>query len=241
MYAFFALGHLCCLALVPRLLKPGYATATRAHQLSSSAQVMSIVHCLIILPTAIGAVIAGHSGDPVFEFYKWQEVFGSLTVAFFSYDITFMIFFSKMKTSELIGYMLHHIAGGGSVAMGLYVHMFAHFGFVALVIELSTPLVNLRFLRLVKYGKESRQTPFGHKLEATMLIVFFACRLLLLPWVLYQLLKHRERAVEASPFLWNAGFTAVAILLLLSAFWWGKMLRNFLKYNRGKIATTKQD
>lgn len=233
---FIALYFVAGWAITPAILQPGYSTATRGDRKRSADACVSIAHLAIVVPTSLFIVLSGHNGDPTFEWNKLYEVTSYVVVAYFIFDLLFIVLEREGPVVERLAYVAHHIAAGGCFLHGIYLHQITYVGFICALTEISTIFLVLRFLRLVKYGPESRSSATGRHIELAMLVVFFLCRLVLCPIILYMLMfAHYERTKLVNRWHYHATLGSTMLVFLLSLFWWQKMVRNYIRHRHRKL------
>lgn len=133
-----------------------------------------------------------------------------------------------------IGSLLHHVAGIIGIGLGLYHQgLYAFFIIFRLLSELSTPFVNLRWV-FYELGPPYKDSLWYYVASLGMVISFFLCRILVLPWLWYQLLTTivHPSSVIVPPVLRVWICINYTMFDVLNVYWFGKMIRGAIKVCR---------
>jgi len=130
-----------------------------------------------------------------------------------------------------IGSMFHHLAGIIGIGLGLY-HQgwFAFFIVYRIISELSTPFVNLRWV-FYELGPPYKDSFWYYFASFGMVVTFFLCRILVIPWHWYEVLvtiSHPSALI--APLILRV-WTCINYIMfdVLNLYWFGKMIRRLVK------------
>jgi len=136
-----------------------------------------------------------------------------------------------------IGSMFHHLAGIIGIGLGLY-HQgwFAFFIVYRIISELSTPFVNLRWV-FYELGPPYKDSFWYYFASFGMVVTFFLCRILVIPWHWYEVLvtiTHPSALIV--PLVLRVWICVNYIMFdVLNLYWFGKMIRGLVKVYRSWI------
>ena len=233
--ASFTVTLLCPFVICPLLfpvLVPGYRSLGRRRNhfdtlLSSTlhAVVASSLTCYILMFGSLGT-------NRVFS--KSSLGFTTLQISLGYFVADFFVCLKDPDLRKDIGSLLHHLAGIIGIGLGLYNQgLYAFFIIFRLISELSTPFVNLRWV-FYELGPPYKDSLWYYVVSLGMVVSFFLCRILVLPWLWYQLLT---TIVDPSsvivPLVLRVWICInYTIFDVLNVYWFGKMIRGAVKVCR---------
>lgn len=209
--------------LVPRerYKKLGHKTMSFNSYLSSA--IHAVVACMLA-----GSVLAfGELGKD--KIYSVSPGAASTLHATLGYTVadTFICLLDPHLRSTY-STIMHHLAMISGISMGLYHQLFIFFIVYRLLSELSTPFVDL-WTVLHEVGDRSGRWYYAASIA--MMISFFLCRVLVIPWHNYELL----RAIFSSEGLAVPWYLRLYMIINYTAFdafnlfWFYKILRGGYK------------
>lgn len=146
-----------------------------------------------------------------------------ITLGYVLADTLMCIMDPYLRSSYLI--LLHHLAMIAGILMGLYFELFHFFLVYRFISEMSTPFVNWR---LVIYELGDKKGMSYTIASLGMMIVFFLCRVVVIPWHIYSLLFSILLSPEAVPvpmYLKVYMVVNYCVFDFLNSFWFYKMLK----------------
>lgn len=151
-----------------------------------------------------------------------------ISLGYFVGDLIVCLRDPKLRADR--GNMIHHIAGIVGLTLGLfYQGKFMFFVVYRLIAECSTPLVNLHHVLHNLNEKDGNLYLFN---GIGMLIVFFLCRIIVIPWHWYEILKIvvTEEAALLVPLFFRVWLGGNYLVFdILNVYWCYKILRGALK------------
>lgn len=125
--------------------------------------------------------------------------------------------------------LLHHLAMIAGILMCLHFQLFYFFVIYRLIAEFSTPFVNWRAILYEMGEKESRQYAVA---ALGMVISFFLCRVLVIPWHNYALFSTLLSAEASTVLLILKIYMVLNFILfdILNTFWFYKMLKGAYRF-----------
>lgn len=227
----FAGIPLCCYVLSPILAK----LTLRRDQIQRFGQKATYLHSH--LGSTIHAVIAficasiilargDLAKDKVYAVSTSGVLTAHVTAGYVLGDTSICLIDPYLRT--VYSTLFHHLAMIFGLFMSLYHRLFLYFVVYRLLAEFSTPFVNWR---AVLYETGNKKSMWYSVASWGMLVSFFLCRVMVIPWHTYALLT-----VLQSPEAATVPLSLKAIMLLnfplfdlLNIFWFYKMLKGAYK------------
>lgn len=152
-----------------------------------------------------------------------------ISLGYFVGDFIVCLCDPKLRSDK--GSMAHHLAGIVGLSLGLYHQGIGMFFIVyRLIAELSTPFVNLRSI-LLDLGFKQRNVLHIFA-GMIMLIMFFLCRVIVIPWHWYEILTTvtTEECVLHIPLFLRVWLGVNYLAFdVLNIYWWWRMVRRAFK------------
>lgn len=228
----FAVTLICCYVaspllasiLVPKInMQKLEVKTTYFHSFLGSAvhSIAAIVFASYILATGV------LSSDKIFATSPASFAALHLTVGYAVGDMVICLRDPYLRRSHST--MLHHLAMIAGIGMCLYYQLFTFFVVYRFLSELSTPFVNLRSV-IYEVGDKKGRWYFISSIG--MMVTFFLCRILVIPWHTYHLFMAVLSANAATvPLVLKVymivNFTAFDTL---NIFWFNKIVKGGYKF-----------
>ena len=230
------------ISLVATLLSPYCVSPLlwRAVLPSNRVPPGSNMHFHTMLSSTVHAIISSSLSVYIlwFGLMGTNRIFSKLPLGFTMMQISlgyfvgdFIVCFCDPKLRSDKRSMIHHLVGIFGLFLGLYLQGKGMFFIVyRLTSELSTPFVNLRSI-LSDLGLKGKNIPYIFA-GISMLITFFLCRVIVIPWHWYEILitvTTKECELLIPPFfsVW-LGITYL-VFDVLNVYWWWRMVRGASK------------
>lgn len=208
--------------ILSSFLFPNLKSITKSAQISCVNRSTSSFHAVVMTSLVMYYWIFINSAMIIDKHVTpYQSVCLDLMMGYLLYDITFEVFQNGLfQASDTIG---HHI-------LGLISHLSTRIsnnggaGFYSMLVfiaEASTPFLHGSWLLHTLNMKKSATFLF---FAVSLLIVFFLCRVLLGPFMLYHMLTHQESWGEDTEALFWINFFIVAAFAFLNFFWFYKLI-----------------
>lgn len=224
--------------LMSRLMSPTVSTlyaAAKLNQTEWDTRIVSCIHAVVSVALVAKALwTQPESVDNIFGHYNLVEIALAITTGYLCADaVVVLLHFNTISspTSTVIHHLTAAILFVWSMAIGVAEADAAQ----TILMEVSTPFVNVRWFLAVLKLESTRLYQWN---GALMTLVFFACRIIPMPRLIYRLVSAAQQT-----YLSNAHFDfAVALVLgltigcALNLFWFYLMMKGVRKHLGKKIA-----
>ena len=234
--ASFVVTLLCPFVVCPLMypvLMPRYSSLgkTKSH---FNTLLSSTIHAVIASSVTMYILAFGVLGtNRVFSKSPLGFTLMQISLGYFVADM-FVCLQDPVLRKELSS-MFHHLAGIIGIGLGLYYQgWFAFFIIYRMISEISTPFVNLRWV-FYELGPPYKDSFWYYFASFGMIVTFFLCRILVMPWHWYELLVAITcPSALIVPLVLKVWICINYIMFdVLNLYWFGKMIRGLVKLYRG--------
>ena len=158
-----------------------------------------------------------------------------VSLGYFVADIVITLLDPKLRSDNIKGSLMHHLAGIIGIGLCLYFQgKLMYFIVGRLISEASTPFVNLRWILNefhITDGKLFKTAAYG------MLVTFFTARIVTMPWYWYETYHcfMHPAGIVVDPFLKVWPICIFLVFDMLNLYWFYRIARGVITfYNRQK-------
>ena len=229
------ISPLLCPIISPKYYSLGDQTPHCNTMLSST------VHAVVVSSLAIYVLAFGLLGtDRLFSTSALGFAVMHITLGYFVGDFLVCMWYPKLRND--VGSTIHHLTGIIGLSMSLFHHgKLMFFGIYREIAELSTPFVNIFWFLHTYDLKESRWYVF---ISAGMVISFFLCRIIVIPWHWYEVLamifSPASSANNFIPIPYKIWICAIYLAFdIINVYWLSKMIKGAIKLYGKSAGKTK--
>ena len=195
-----------------------------------NSRVLSFVHSFVVTILAVYTVRTWDFNNRVEGGHQFSYNTAAITAGYIAADFVMMDIYQKKIDASLHLY-LHHVCVFSACVVSVIKQKLLYYICFKLIAEASTVFLNLRFFLLALNMKSS----FLYKLNGFVLVVvFFLCRLAVMPVFYYQLFNTVNNFMHRSgvPTFLYALFCMSVAVDSLNVYWFKKIFRAALSYRR---------
>lgn len=206
---------------VSKFSVPKFNTLSLANQRDWYSRSASTVHAIVMISMMLYYWIWINPKQEITEFVTYHQALAlDIMNGYLIYDSIVDLFYSN-SSFDMLG---HHVLGYLSHSSSRYSNNGAagYYSMLVYIAEASTPFLHVSWLM---YQLNLKENLLFTIVSSLLVILFFICRFLLGPYMLYHMIRYKaEWGPHGQGLLFWFNFTIVFVFTVLNIFWFYKLV-----------------